>query len=173
MAKVKTPAKKKEPKADVCKRCTLAKEKCQCSPRKTIMEYIKLLSENKTEWHQLSEYDKSQFDPYIVNRFISMNPYLITLANEVQRAFNIGDKAQIWKVYYEILPSERIYINYIKAKEMGDINEKAIQNLMIHFRCRWEIAVEYYHLLQRTEHGQQELNEIMTYYAEQKVKKSN
>lgn len=135
------------------------------SKRKTIMEFIDLLTVNKTKWEALSEFDKKTFDPFIVNRFLSMNPYLITLANEIQKTFNIGDKMIMWKAYFEILPSQKIYLNYIKAKAMIELSaeeERIVTAIVFFFKCTRTEAIQYWELFKKTEQGRQELQEMIS-----------
>ena len=84
---------------------------------KTLFQHLSGLKESKTSWDSLSVMDKKTFEPFMVNRFLSMNMGLLELVNELQK-FTIGQLSprDVYKMYLDFLPKKRSFDKYIKGK---------------------------------------------------------
>ena len=52
----------------------MAKTKTENSVKaKSLFEHLSGIKEKKVKWDTLSEMDKKSFEPYMINRFLSMN----------------------------------------------------------------------------------------------------
>lgn len=113
----------------------------------TITDYLSWLTNDKKQWHELSYEDQKNFNVYIVNRFFSMDLYLCDAVNSMQK-YTVGmDKSMVWRVYYELLPKQKFYFKYIKAKKIEGVDEKTIHIFKKHFHVSDLIAIEYINLL--------------------------
>ena len=70
---------------------------------KTIFDHLSGITDKKTPWDKLSEVDRKSFSPYMINRWLSMNPNYLDLVNELQQ-YTIGqlDARETYTLYYEI-----------------------------------------------------------------------
>ena len=50
----------------------------------TIFDWLKEVSYNKSPWDSFSNEQKKSFEPYMINRFLSMNKEYIELINYIQ-----------------------------------------------------------------------------------------
>lgn len=96
---------------------------------KTIFDLLGCLFENKTKWDDLSEIDRKQFSPYMINRFISMDPNYVETVNYLQQYTMNGMRPKdVYNLYYDLLPKKKFWAKYIKSKAEGD--EKISRNLI-------------------------------------------
>ena len=77
---------------------------------KTLFQHLSGLKEYKTSWDSLSVMDKKTFEPFMVNRFLSMNMGLLELVNELQK-FTIGQLSprDVYKMYFDFLPKKKTW----------------------------------------------------------------
>ena len=71
----------------------------------TIFDHINHLTHKKKPWEDLSEADQKSFSPYIINRWLSMNPDLIEIVDMFQQ-YTIGplSKKHVYQLYLDFLP---------------------------------------------------------------------
>ena len=62
------------------------------------------------------------FDPYIVNRFVSMEQVFLLLCNELNKNQQFLSKMDFYKVLFYTLPKRTHYFNYIKKPK--ELNKK-------------------------------------------------
>jgi hypothetical protein len=68
----------------------MAKTKTENSVKaKSLFEHLSGIKEKKVKWDTLSEMDKKSFEPYMINRFLSMNIDLLPIINILQK-YTIG-----------------------------------------------------------------------------------
>lgn len=102
----------------------------------TIFDLLSALHEKKTPWESLSEEDQKKFSPYLVNRWLSMNPAYLELISDLQK-YTVGTlkPREVYKLYQHFLPKKKFYVNYIKGKKEGKYNKELIQYLCKYFEC--------------------------------------
>ena len=66
----------------------------------TIFEHLAYLTNRKKDWNSLSEQDQKSFVPYLINRWLSMNPDLIEVVDVFQQ-YTIGplSKKHVYQLY--------------------------------------------------------------------------
>lgn len=84
---------------------------------RTLFQMLSCIFEEKLSWDKLSVEDKKNFNVYMVNRFISMDPDYIDIVNYLQK-YNMNgmDKREVYKLYLDILPKKKFWSKYIKFK---------------------------------------------------------
>lgn len=88
---------------------------------KSIFELLNCIFEKKTRWEDLSEMDQKQFSPYMINRFISMDPSYIETVNYLQQyTLTAMRPREVYKLYLDLLPKKKFWSKYIKSKDEGD-----------------------------------------------------
>lgn len=84
---------------------------------RTLFQMLSCIFEEKLSWDKLSVEDKKNFNVYMINRFISMDPDYIDIVNYLQK-YNMNgmDKREAYKLYLDILPKKKFWSKYIKSK---------------------------------------------------------
>lgn len=140
-------------------------EKPKTSP---IIDFIKFLTTDKKKWEELSIQDQKAFQPYIVNRWLSMDLYLCEAINELQQ-YTIGmDKDIVWRLLYEILPKQRVQINYIKSKKENSFTENELESFKKYFFVSERECEEYLDFLKNYPEGNLEIERICNNFIENK-----
>jgi hypothetical protein len=81
----------------------------------TLFDWLKELTGKKRDWDSFSDKERESFNPYMVNRFLSMNEPFIELVNYVQ-TIPYTDKKKYYTVYCQLLPKQNVWLKYIKSK---------------------------------------------------------
>jgi hypothetical protein len=99
---------------------------------KTIFDLLSCLFDKKTKWNDLSDVDQKQFSPYMINRFISMDPDYIETVNYLQQYTLTGMRPKdVYNLYLDLLPKKKFWAKYIKSKSEEDskISKRLIEFL--------------------------------------------
>lgn len=91
-----------------------------------------LMLKTKT-WDQLSETERNDINVWSLHRFISMYSPYIELANVVQR-IPLTEKERIYRTYYSLLPTKKVYLKYIKGKS-EKISNDLLDKITFYFSC--------------------------------------
>ena len=81
----------------------------------TLFDWLKELTGKKRDWDSFSDKERESFNPYMVNRFLSMHQPFIELVNYVQ-TIPYTNKKKYYTVYKELLPKQNVWLKYIKSK---------------------------------------------------------
>jgi hypothetical protein len=136
-------------------------EKVEGPKTSSIIDFIKFLTTQKKEWRALSPQDHKAFQPYIINRWLSMDLYYCEAINELQQYTMGMDKDVVWKLYYELLPATRVYINYIKAKDSLLFTQEELESIKKYFSISDREAIDYMECLKKISNGNLELERIL------------
>lgn len=100
---------------------------------RSIFDNINDVFYNKTSWEEYSETDRKKFSPFMMNRWISMNPDYISIINYLQR-YTVGilDNREVYKLLKDLLPKIKFFTKYIKADKSED---EKISTTLIEFLC--------------------------------------
>ena len=80
----------------------------------TLFDWLKELTGSKRDWDSFSDKERESFNPYMVNRFLSMHQPFIELVNYVQ-TIPYTDKEKYYKVYCGLLPKQNVLLKYVKS----------------------------------------------------------
>ena len=71
----------------------------------TIFDHLANITWKKKPWSELTELDQKSFSPYLINRWLSMNPDLIEIVDMFQQ-YTIGplNKKHVYQLYFDVLP---------------------------------------------------------------------
>ena len=118
----------------------------------TIFDHLANLTHKKVSWESLSEVDQKSFSPYIINRWLSMNPDYIELVDMLQQ-YTIGllDKKQVYQLYYELLPKVKTFSKYIKGKKGNKYQPELVKFICDRFWVNKQEASDYLELLPKEE----------------------
>ena len=117
---------------------------------KTLFQHLSGLKESKTSWDSLSVMDKKTFEPFMVNRFLSMNMGLLELVNELQK-FTIGQLSprDVYKMYLDFLPKKRSFDKYIKGKKDDKYNSNVLEYVAKYYSVSQREVRDYLEILSK------------------------
>ena len=81
----------------------------------TLFDWLKELTGKKRDWDSFSDKERESFNPYMINRFLSMHQPFVELVNYVQN-IPYTEKKKYYTVYCELLPKQNVWLKYIKSK---------------------------------------------------------
>jgi hypothetical protein len=154
--------KKSEPKEK------LEKEKKE--PKTSLFDIISYLTNKKKPWKELTIDEQKTFNPYMINRFLSMDLYLCDAINQLQKyTINSMDKKDVYTLYFYLLPKQSFYLKYIKSK--NEIPEKDLEILVKYYKLSRRECEDYYLILNKDSEGKQRLEQIKENFAYENNKK--
>ena len=74
-----------------------------------IFDWLNQITYDKQSWNSFTEEDKKSFEPYMIHRFLSMNPEYIEFVNLVQ-TFPYTDKEKIYNIYLYMIPKKKMFL---------------------------------------------------------------
>jgi len=110
-----------------------------------IFDWLKQITYEKQSWDSFTEEDKASFNPYMIHRFLSMNPDYIEFVNLIQN-IPYTEKEKIYNLYLYMIPKKNMFLKYIKSTR-AKTREELLQHLASHYECSLREADEYYHML--------------------------
>jgi hypothetical protein len=114
----------------------------------TIFDWLKEITYNKSKWESFTEEDKKSFEPYMIHRFLSMNPEYIEFVNLVQ-TFPYTDKEKTYNIYLYMIPKNNMFFKYIKSSKKKK-QESLLKHIANYFECSFGEAEEYIDILRET-----------------------
>jgi len=109
-----------------------------------IFDWLKHITYEKQFWDSFTEEDKISFNPYMIHRFLSMNPEYIEFVNLIQ-SIPYTEKEKIYKLYLYMIPKKNMFLKYIKSNRTKT-REELLQHIASHYECSLREAYEYYHM---------------------------
>jgi len=109
-----------------------------------IFDWLKQITYEKQSWDSFTEEDRASFNPYMIHRFLSMNPEYIEFVNLIQN-IPYTEKEKIYKLYLYMIPKKNMFLKYIKSNRTKT-KEELLQHIASHYECSLREAYEYYHM---------------------------
>ena len=118
----------------------------------TIFDHLANITWKKTPWDTLDEASQKTFSPYLINRWLSMNPDYIEIVDMFQQ-YTIGplSKKHVYQLYFDFLPKQKTFNKYIKGKKADKYNKDLVKLIADHFEVPKIEAEEYIELLKKDE----------------------
>ena len=116
----------------------------------TIFDHLANITWKKTPWDTLDEASQKTFSPYLINRWLSMNPDYIEIVDMFQQ-YTIGplSKKHVYQLYFDFLPKQKSFNKYIKGKKSDKYNKDLVKLIADHFEVPKIEAEEYIELLKK------------------------
>tara|TARA_R110002124_G_scaffold279424_3_gene451968 strand:- start:585 stop:1016 length:432 start_codon:yes stop_codon:yes gene_type:complete len=116
----------------------------------SIFDFINGVTSKKKSWDEWTEPEQKAFAPFIVNRWLSMRMELTDLINELQ-CYTIGQlkPRDTYKLYHDLLPSNKAFAKYIKGKKSDKYDVKLIEQLAQHYQISKSETADYLELLSK------------------------
>ena len=126
----------------------------------TIFDWINQILVKKTHWNDFTVDEQKKFSPFIINRWLSMEPEFIEIVNYFQKlAIGTLEPREVYKWYCEILPKGKRFNKYIKGKKDKKYDLELISLLTHHFECSKVEVKQHLKLIDKIE-----LKEILEKY---------
>ena len=114
------------------------------------LDFLKDLTERKTPWASLPDYDQKAFNPFLMNMWLSMNHEYVEIVNELQR-YTMSDQAEgrlsaknVYKLYLDYLPKVKLpFSKFVKGKKSDKYNPELLTLVANHFYISELVAEEY------------------------------
>ena len=129
----------------------------------TIFDHLANITWKKTPWSSLNESSQKSFSPYLINRWLSMNPDYIEIVDMFQQ-YTIGplSKKHVYQLYLDFLPKQKTFNKYIKGKKMSKYNKSLVTVVANHYQVSRLEAEQYIDLLDNPE-----ITELLKKYGKQ------
>ena len=116
----------------------------------TIIDWINSILIYKKPWEEFSEAHQKTFSPYIINRFLSMDPEFTEIINMFQ-PYSIGmlESKDIYKFYCKLLPKGKRFNKYIKGKKDKKYDPELIDLLCKYFEESKSHVLDYLELINK------------------------
>ena len=110
----------------------------------TIFDWLNEISYNKRPWSSFNNEDRESFNPYMINRFISMKENYIDFVNTIQK-YSIN-KELLYNYYCQLIPKRKTFFRYIKPKK-NTLNSNLITILAKYFELSEREIKDNYQLI--------------------------
>jgi hypothetical protein len=111
----------------------------------SIFDWLKEITYNKSPWNSFTEEDRESFNPYMVHRFLSMNPDYVDFVNTVQ-IVPYTSKERIYNIYLYTIPKKDMWLKYIKSTKTKR-QETMLKYIATYYECSLGEAEEYADIL--------------------------
>jgi hypothetical protein len=118
--------------------------KKEVSKKMSIFDWLKEITYNKSPWNSFTEEDRESFNPYLIHRFLSMNPDYVDFVNTVQ-IVPYTNKERVYNIYLYTIPKKDMFLKYIKSTKTKT-KEELLNHLASYYECSLREADEYYHM---------------------------
>jgi len=113
----------------------------------TLFDWLKELTGKKRDWDSFSDKERESFNPYMVNRFLSMHQPFVELVNYVQ-TIPYTNKKKYYTVYCGLLPKQNVWLKYIKPK-MKQPNKKLLDTIASLYEVSTKQAADWVNILDK------------------------
>lgn len=137
---------------------------------KTLFDHLKAITKEPYDpdyWKNLTADERRSFSPYMIHRYLSMEPEFIEWVNMVQQYTYGLSGEMVYKVYATTIPKSNVFLKYIGGKKEKKIkyDKKLIEYVCKYFEVSTKEAVEYIELMLQIPGGREELIYILDAYA--------
>jgi len=109
-----------------------------------LFDYLKAMTERNEDLDFSDDEVRSKYQPYMINRFVSMSEVFLPVVNEIN-GFQVPKDVH-YRYMFSILPKRKQYFKYIKSNKDVSLQEKKI--LAHYFKIGLKEADEYIKLLE-------------------------
>ena len=143
------------------------KKKEKAIKGKGLFDHLKAIYQESYDpkyFDNMSETDKKTFSPYMINRYLSMNPEWLWLTNLVQQySYDMTPEA-LYKVYADLIPKGNIFLKWIKGKKDKQYNKDLIELVSLYFEVSKRDAATYILIFLSKDEWKERLIEICKLY---------
>jgi hypothetical protein len=132
---------------------------------KTLFEHLKAIYENQSVGYfdSLDEADRKTFQPYMINRMVSMVPLYVPFVNAFQ-SYGVSDARTTYLFYSQLLPKGKQFSKYVKGAKFEKYEAWMVELIANHFSVSKADAETYIEIYQKSLSGKAELRSICEGY---------
>jgi len=119
---------------------------------KNIFDWLQHITLYKTPSSEFTDNDWEKFNSYMVHRFVSMHVYYVEIADYAQSMLP-NMKKQIYNFYREMLPKNKVWLQYIKSKT-ETINKDLVEDIAKYYEVGAADALSYITIMTKKELSQ-------------------
>jgi hypothetical protein len=112
----------------------------------------------------LEEKEKKNFNPYMINRIISMNPDYLPVVNEFQKYYGIVGGRETYLFFSQLLPKKKQFNKYVKGSKEALYEPWLVDVVIRYYKVSKSEANYYLSLCYQTEAGRENLKSICSKY---------
>lgn len=131
----------------------------------TIFDWLNEITGTKRPWNEFTDDAKESFNPYMINRFISMKRDYIDIVNIAQK-YTLP-KGKLYEFYCGLLPKSKSFFRYVKSTK--SINQDQVNALAKYYMCSTREIIDILPLLEEQE-IERTFNETQGYVSAKKTK---
>jgi hypothetical protein len=109
-----------------------------------ILNYVTF---EKKSWDDLTQEEKDSVNPYLLNRYLSMNSDYLELVNYIQ-TISHTEKEKYYKIYSNLIPKKKQWLKYIKSSSKNESKE-LLEYLSKYFECSTREIKDYLKILDK------------------------
>jgi hypothetical protein len=114
---------------------------------KDLFGWLKEITLYKSDIMDITEDSWKSFQPFMINRYLSMNPDYIEIVNYIQK-FSNSPKPQFYTMYKNIIPKKQVYLKWIGGKKQSQ-NTELVEKLSKYFVISKREIVDYLEILKK------------------------
>ena len=135
-----------------------------------LFDWLKEVNYNKRDWDDFSEAEQKAFQPYMINRFLSMNDMLVEIVNHFQKySISLLSPKNVYNFYRSLIPKNRRFFKYIKSKKKSRYDGWLVDLINQHYEQNTKQSEEDLDIMMNTNNGKRFLHDLlMSYGTEQK-----
>ena len=115
---------------------------------KTIFDWLNQITQTKASIWDFTEESWASWNSYMIHRYLSMDINYIDIVNYVQK-INPQNKKQIYSIYREMIPKQKVWLKYVKSKTPKK-NTELVDYVAKYFECSLGEADHYIDILRET-----------------------
>ena len=115
---------------------------------KTILDWLNQITQTKASIWDFTEESWDSWNSYMIHRYLSMDINYIDIVNYVQK-INPQNKKQIYSIYREMIPKQKVWLKYVKSKTPKK-NTELVDYVAKYFECSLGEADHYIDILRET-----------------------
>jgi len=109
----------------------------------SLFDHLNNLTENKTEYDPMNDVQTKSYEPYMINRYISMCDFYLPLVNEINK-YDIPKNVH-YRYFLSSLPKRKQFFKYISKGK--DVNKDDKEKIAKYFECGNREAEMYLEIL--------------------------
>jgi len=113
--------------------------------KKPIFEHLKDLTERKISLDMSDPGETGSYEPFMINRFVSMCEMYLPLVNEVNQISDLPKDVH-HRYYLTTLPKRKQFFKYIKKSK--DVDKVSKERISEYFECSMRVADIYAEILE-------------------------
>ncbi len=137
---------------------------------RTLFNHIQAITseQDPNYFDKLTEEDEKSWSNFMINRFLSMNPDWVEMVSTILPLTKTLRTKDMYKVYINIIPKGKYYLNYIKGKKEAQYDDFIIELIKKEFLCSERQADDYLDILYSTKEGRENIKWICERYGIEK-----